>query len=175
MPSPFSGINHLALITPDMDQTVRFYRDILGCDLVATIGRDFGNGNYMRHYFFSLGPNNTLAFFEWNGVDDIGTYKPAGIPANGRQFDHLSFNVKDREAMLAMQKRLQDAGWPVTEEIDHDFIHSIYFDDPHGISLEISYWLVDVEQNPVMGDARPVPAVAEQAEPAEAVKVVSRA
>ena len=35
----FSGINHLALITPDMNATVRFYRDVIGLPLVAAIGR----------------------------------------------------------------------------------------------------------------------------------------
>ena len=160
MASPFSGINHLALITPNMDETVRFYRDILGCDLVATLGMYRGE-HFMRHYFFSIGEQNTIAFFEWSGVDDIGPRKDAGLPATGRQFDHVSFNVADREALLAMQKRLRDHGVDVTEVVDHHVIHSIYFDDPHGISLEISYWLVDVQKEPSFGDARPVASVAE--------------
>ncbi len=47
----WSGINHLALVTTDMDATVRFYHGVLGASLVATIGTpDF------RHYFFELGP-----------------------------------------------------------------------------------------------------------------------
>ena len=170
MASPFTGINHLALITPDMDQTVRFYRDILGMDLVATIGQiSYRGDKWMRHYFFSLGPGNTLAFFEWEDVKDIGEYKPAGIPASGRQFDHVSFNVKDQEALLAMQQRLREHGVDVTEVIDHKVVHSIYFDDPHGISLEISYWLVDVEQTPVLMDERPVAAVTEKEQPAPVV------
>ena len=32
------GINHLALVTPDMDATVRFWHGVLGARLVATIG-----------------------------------------------------------------------------------------------------------------------------------------
>ena len=38
------GINHLALITPDMDATVRFYHGALGMPIVATINamRDEG-------------------------------------------------------------------------------------------------------------------------------------
>ena len=170
MASPFTGINHLALITPNMDETVRFYRDILGMDLVATIGQiSYRGDKWMRHYFFSLGPGNTLAFFEWEDVKDIGEYKPAGIPASGRQFDHVSFNVKDQEALLAMQQRLREHGVDVTEVIDHKVVHSIYFDDPHGISLEISYWLVDVEQTPVLMDERPVAAVTEKEQPAPVV------
>ena len=57
------GINHLALVTNDMDATVRFYHGTLGARLVATIGTpDF------RHYFFEFGPQNTVAFFEYAGL-----------------------------------------------------------------------------------------------------------
>ncbi len=31
----YSGINHLALITPDMDTTVRYWRVLLGMKLIA--------------------------------------------------------------------------------------------------------------------------------------------
>ena len=53
-----TGINHLAFITGDMVKTIRFYRDLLGMELVAGIGHP----GY-RHYFFSCG-NTQVAFFE---------------------------------------------------------------------------------------------------------------
>ena len=56
------GINHLAMVTGDMDKTVRFYRDILGFPVVATIGNRPDSYPY-RHYFFDIGPDTTLAFF----------------------------------------------------------------------------------------------------------------
>ena len=43
--SPFSGINHLALVTGNMDATTRFYRDVLGCKLVATLGNEIGRAH----------------------------------------------------------------------------------------------------------------------------------
>lgn len=63
----FRGINHLALVTNDMEGTVRFYRDVLGMPLVAAIG-NVENGYPFRHYFFETGPNNCIAFFEWPEV-----------------------------------------------------------------------------------------------------------
>ena len=36
------GINHMAMVTNDMEKTVRFYRDIMGFHMVAAIG---GNPN----------------------------------------------------------------------------------------------------------------------------------
>ncbi len=59
---PWRGINHLALITTDMDATVRFYHGTLGARLVATIGTP-----EFRHYFFKFGPQCTVAFFEYAG------------------------------------------------------------------------------------------------------------
>ena len=65
------GVNHLALVTPDMDATVRFYAGVLGMRLVATT-----MAGPMRHYFFEIGPQNTVAFFE---VKDAETFdKRAG-------------------------------------------------------------------------------------------------
>ena len=159
--SPFSGINHLAMITGDMDKTVRFYRDVLGCKLVATIGTD-----RFKHYFFLIGKNNTIAFFEWPGVEPGVPEKPAGMPAPGRQFDHLSFNVESYDDLLNLQQRLRERGVDVTRVVDHQFIHSIYFDDPNGISLEASVWLMDPENEVAYDDPDPVPAVKEQPQPA---------
>lgn len=153
----FSGINHLALITPDMDQTVRFYRDIMGLPLVGALSTPT-----FRHYFFDLGNHNTIAFFEYFGVTDTGGEKPAGIAASGRQFDHLSFNVETEEDMLKLQDRLREQGVEVTRVVDHDFIQSIYFTDPSGISLEASYWVRDITVDPSLHDENPVAALLEQ-------------
>jgi catechol 2,3-dioxygenase-like lactoylglutathione lyase family enzyme len=158
--SPFSGVNHLAMITADMDKTVRFYRDVLGCKLIATLGTD-----RFKHYFFSIGHHNTIAFFEYAGIDPGVPEKPAGMPAAGRQFDHLSFNVDTYEDLLALQKRLREHGVDVTRVVDHKFIHSIYFDDPNGIALEASVWLMDPESEVSYQDPDPVSAVKDSAIP----------
>ena len=156
----WQGVNHLALVTPDMDATVRFYHGVLGMPLVATL-----MAGPMRHYFFRIAPGNTVAFFEWKGAP--GFAKPAGMPTRTPlQFDHLSFNLPDHESLVALQARLQEAEVEVTEEIDHGFIHSIYFTDPNGIALEASFWLSDATakaegDRSAFIDPDPVPAVRE--------------
>ncbi|HMC38197.1 MAG TPA: VOC family protein [Acidimicrobiales bacterium] len=133
------GINHLALITTDMDATVRFYHGVLGARLVAHLGNEA-----FRHYFFEIGPENTIAFFEYRGVDLEPFAKPAGVPdRRAVQFDHLSFNLPDEEALLKLRSRLKAAGCEVTDVVDHGFIRSIYFTDPCGIALEASWWVTD--------------------------------
>jgi catechol 2,3-dioxygenase-like lactoylglutathione lyase family enzyme len=158
------GINHLALVTKDMDETVRFYHGVLGAPLVAHLA-----GPNFRHYFFDIGPGNTVAFFEYRDVDFATFAKPAGVPdPRATQFDHLSFNVPDEHALVCLQQRLRDADCEVTEVVDHGFIKSIYFSDPGGIALEASYWVTDPTGHPadlrdarLFSDPHPVSAVVE--------------
>lgn len=157
------GVNHLALVTPDMDATVRFYHGVLGMRVVATV-----MAGPMRHYFFEMGPQNTVAFFEVKRAEAFTA--PAGIPDRLRkaQFDHLSFNVADEDALVELQARLRSFGCEVTPVVDHGFVRSIYFNDPHGIALEASWWAIDATGRPadfadqrLFGDPDPVPAIRE--------------
>jgi catechol 2,3-dioxygenase-like lactoylglutathione lyase family enzyme len=158
----WSGVNHLALVTPDMDATVRFYVGVLGMRLVATT-----MAGPMRHYFFEIGPRNTVAFFEVKGAETFA--KGAGAPSDRAiQLDHISFDVPDEHALETLRKRLLAAGSEVTEVVDHGFIRSVYFTDPNGIALEASWWVVDAtgratdyRDGAVFGDPTPVPAVEE--------------
>jgi catechol 2,3-dioxygenase-like lactoylglutathione lyase family enzyme len=153
----YHGIHHLAMATNDMDKTVRFYRDILGMPLVATTG-DRARGRY-RHYFFQLGPQQTLAFFEWPGMLEE-FHKPAGMPARGQvQFDHVAFGVTSVAELEKLRLELQAKRVDVTDIIDHGFCQSIYFTDPNGIALEASVWTEDIFERPHQGDQQPVPAV----------------
>jgi len=162
-PPRWRGVNHLALITPDMDKTVRFYHGVLGMRLVATVA-----AGPLRHYFFEIGPENTVAFFEWSGTETFA--KPAGVTTDKfpMQFDHLSFNLPDEQALEDLQRRLRDAGVEVTRVVDHEIVRSIYFSDPNGIALEASWWAIDVTGRPadyndehLFADPHPVPAVEE--------------
>jgi catechol 2,3-dioxygenase-like lactoylglutathione lyase family enzyme len=158
------GINHLALVTPDMDATVRFYVGVLGMPLVTTL-----MAGPMRHYFFEIAPGNTVAFFEIAGAETFR--KAAGTPASlPVQLDHISFNVADEDALVVLRSRLLAAGSGVTEIVDHGVMRSIYFTDPNGIALEASYWVVDGTGQPFdptdrsrFLDPDPVAAVAELA------------
>ncbi|HUF33969.1 MAG TPA: VOC family protein [Acidimicrobiales bacterium] len=158
------GINHLALVTTDMDATVRFWHGVLGARLVTTIG-----AASFRHYFFDFGPEQTVAFFEYRNAKIEPFSKPAGVPdPRAAQFDHLAFNLADEHALEELAARLKAHGCAVTDVVDHVFVRSIYFTDPNGIALEASWWVIDpTGRDADYGDRRlfsdpdPVPAVRE--------------
>ena len=158
------GVNHLALVTADMDATVRFWHGVLDARLVTTIGTPA-----FRHYFFEIGAGNTVAFFEYREQPLERFAKPAGIPyRHASQFDHLSLGLADEDALHRLQSRLKEHGCEVTDVVDHGTMRSIYFTDPNGIALEASWWVVDPTGRPsdlgderIFADADPVPAVQE--------------
>jgi catechol 2,3-dioxygenase-like lactoylglutathione lyase family enzyme len=160
------GINHLALVTTDMDATTRFYHGVLGARLVATIGTPA-----FRHYFFEVGEGNTIAFFEYRHTELSRFAKPAGVPdSRAIQFDHLSLNVTDERALESLRARLKSYDCEVTDVVDHGVMRSIYFTDPNGIALEASWWVTDATgrdadygDRDLFADLDPVPAVGELA------------
>jgi catechol 2,3-dioxygenase-like lactoylglutathione lyase family enzyme len=158
----FTGVNHLAFATGDMDKTVQFWRDLLGMRLVTTMGQ-----TGFRHYFFELSPTDLVAFFEWQGVEGIPE-KPHGMPVRGPFiFDHVSFGVENADDLWALKDKFMAAGLEVSDVIDHGFVHSIYTFDPNGIPIEFSYDVpgFDVRQRPLFGDRTPTAITQEGADP----------
>lgn len=158
----YTGINHLAMVTADMEKTIRYWRDLLGMRLVAGLGsKDY------RHYFFEISNRDMIAFFEWPAVEKIPE-KDHGVPVKGpAAFDHIAFGVEDDAALWALKDRLESAGFWVSEVIDHGFIHSIYTFDPNNIPIEFSSPVagVDVRRLPKMLDRHPAAAAKEGSEP----------
>lgn len=158
----YTGVNHLAMVTGDMDSTIRYWRDLLGMRLIAGLGQ-----HGYRHYFFEISENDMIAFFEWPDVSPIEE-KEHGRRVSGRvAFDHVSFGVESREMLLELKDRIDAAGFWVSEVIDHGFIHSVYAFDPNGIPIEFSWNVsgVDLRLDPAMLDAAPSDIAREGAEP----------
>ena len=158
----FNGINHLAMATGNMDETILFWRDLIGMRLVAGLGKP----GY-RHYFFALSEHDMIAFFEWPGITPVEE-KEHGRPVSGRFiFDHVSFGVDTENDLWEIKDRIAAAGIWVSEVIDHGFIHSIYSFDPNGVPIEFSRHIegTDVRRSPLMADRKPTEAALAGSEP----------
>jgi catechol 2,3-dioxygenase-like lactoylglutathione lyase family enzyme len=136
------GVHHLALNTEDMRTTVDFYTRVVGMPLVHAMkvppGLGTGPGNRgnppyegIRHYFFDMGNDSLLAFFEIPRGREPRA-KRDGI--GGMQ--HVAFCVTVA-SFEALQKRLAEARVAYDGPIDIlPGLRSIYFLDPNGIRLE---------------------------------------
>src|SRR5207248_2144455 len=108
------GIHHLALNTEDMRMTVDFYARIVGMPLVhamkvpAGLGTGMANrGNppyeRIRHYFFDMGNDSLLAFFEIpKGKEPagkrnaIGAMQHCAFTVTAARFQEVTARLKER-------------------------------------------------------------------------------
>jgi catechol 2,3-dioxygenase-like lactoylglutathione lyase family enzyme len=118
------GIHHTALISSNVEQTIRFYQDVLGFPLTELIeNRDYSGSS---HFFFDLGNGNLLAFFDFPGLD-LGPYAEVlgGL-------HHIAISVEP-ERWEHLKNKLDAAG--VGYQLESGT--SIYFRDPDGARLEL--------------------------------------
>jgi catechol 2,3-dioxygenase-like lactoylglutathione lyase family enzyme len=118
------GLHHTALISSDVERTIRFYQEVLGFPLTELIeNRDYAGSS---HFFFDIGNGNLLAFFDFPGLD-VGPYAEVlgGL-------HHLAISV-DPDRWQELVHRLDAAGVP--HEVHSDV--SVYFRDPDGARLEL--------------------------------------
>ena len=118
------GVHHVALLSSDVERTVRFYQDLLEFPLTDM----FENRDYegSTHFFFDIGNGNALAFFDLPGLD-LGPYAEVlgGL-------HHLAISVEP-EKWRRLKAKLDDVGI----EYAHIDGSSIYFRDPDGARLEL--------------------------------------
>jgi catechol 2,3-dioxygenase-like lactoylglutathione lyase family enzyme len=123
-PSSARGLHHTALVSGDVERTVRFYQDVLEFPLTEMIdNRDYPGST---HFFFDIGHGNLLAFFDFPGLDSapyaevLGGLHHVAISVEPERWDHL-------------RGKLEAAGVPLA-------LHSgtsLYFTGPDGERLEI--------------------------------------
>lgn len=118
------GLHHTALISGDVERTVRFYQDLLEFPLTEVIdNRDYAGST---HFFFDIGNGNLLAFFDFPGLD-LGAYAEVlgGL-------HHVAISVEP-----ARWQQLRDKLDAAGIDYAHHSGSSLYFRDPDGARLEL--------------------------------------
>jgi catechol 2,3-dioxygenase-like lactoylglutathione lyase family enzyme len=173
--------SHLVFITRDMDETVKFYRDILGLPVVSTrlveVAVD-GERQCVREYFFEIPGSDAFGFYEvpespdgrtttpltgwfWPGTEEEVVERP-------HKLDHMCFHVETKEDVDFFCSRLTEHGIPFLGPFvarATGFTHRIYFYDPSGNPLELAtvteghLELLAADSTHYLGDDDPVPSM----------------
>ncbi len=151
------GIHHLALTTEDMKMTTDFFVRVVGMPLVHAMkvppGVGVGPGNRgnppyeeVRHYFFDMGNDSLLAFFEIpKGAEPVSKRDAIG----GMQ--HCAFTVTPSQLEVLIG-RLKTNKVAFDGPIDIlPGLRSVYFYDPNGIRMEACCQPAAGEQPGVIG------------------------
>ncbi len=118
------GLHHVALVSSDVERTISFYQDLLGFPLTELVeNRDYPGSS---HFFFDIGHDNLLAFFDFPGLD-LGPYAEVlgGL-------HHVAISVAP-ERWQEVVDRFDEAG---VEYVVHSGV-SVYFTDPDGARIEL--------------------------------------
>ena len=143
-PPPIQGLHHYAYRAKDAEETRHFYEDILGLPLYHIIQSDRvpSTGEYCpyTHFFFRLGDGSYIAFFDLG--DDEAALPSPNTPA---WVNHIAFSVPTLADLTAIKTRLEAHGIDVIGVTDHHVFKSIYFFDPNGVRLELSYQIASAQ------------------------------
>jgi len=131
-------IHHVAYRCIDAKQTVQWYKQNLNMDFILAFAEDHVPSTkafdpYM-HIFLDAGNNNVLAFFELPNQPEMGRDENTPL-----WVQHLALKVKDQAALLAAKAHLETNGIEVLGVTNHGIFHSIYFFDPNGHRIELTY------------------------------------
>lgn len=149
IPMPLlAGLNHIAVLTVDLDRFVAFYTEVF--DLVVVFREDTPG---FRHAILRTGPDSWLHPVQVDG-------NPHGT-AVARMFDrghldHLALTAASPEAFGALRSRLRHRGLHDDTVDDLGAFHSVWFEDPDGMRVEVVL-IVDPELRGIH-EPRPLPA-----------------
>jgi len=178
-PMQYRGVNHVALVSRDMAETVDFYTRVLEMPLVRTIDLPDGRG---QHFFFDCGGGDTIAFFWFPnapaaapGVASMHPdYQKVGSQTAHASMNHLAISVplekfdeyaeRLRSKGVALRVLNHEDGEKHSNEqlTENAWIRSMYFRDPNGIHMELAALVrpfrpSDVAHDPVNASGERVP------------------
>lgn len=142
------GTEHIGFTVPDLDEAERFFVDIIGCELVYSLGPFVRDDDWMQTNlgvhprtvmrelrFFRCGFGPNFEIFQYDAADGQ-LPEPRNSDIGGH---HLAFYVDDFDAALAY---LRERGVEVMGEPTASSSHStgqrwVYFRSPWGMQFEL--------------------------------------
>jgi catechol 2,3-dioxygenase-like lactoylglutathione lyase family enzyme len=127
------GLNHVAVLTNDMDRLKEFYTSVFDAEL-AHDGAEPGGPPGARMAVVYIGPHTELNVFQ---VDDNDEAKRQ-TPMFGRgRLDHIAFHASSLDNFETIRDRLIDRGAADDFVTDFGPILSMFFRDPDGLECEV--------------------------------------
>ena len=163
------GINHVVLNVRDLEESHRFWTELMGFRQVAELKPDEYRGRNVKMRFYSgVQEDGSL------NHHDLALAESPNLPPPDRwrmfegacAINHIAITLPSREAWLAQLEFLQQRGVEFKRRVNHGTTHSLYIRDPNGYGVELLYelprsvWEGDVdaalnyaENLPTEGDA----------------------
>jgi catechol 2,3-dioxygenase len=139
-----SAINHVVLNVRNMEESHRFWTEILGFKQVGQVRPRPDRPNPPKMRFYSVDHGGKLSHHDIALVEDPSLPPP---PAEWSMFglpmavNHVAIALPSREAWLQQLAFLQSKGVKFNRRVNHGMTHSVYINDPNGYGVEVLYEL----------------------------------
>ncbi|MDA1098755.1 MAG: VOC family protein [Proteobacteria bacterium] len=159
-----SGLNHLVLNVRDLEESHRFWTEILGFKQVGELHATPERPNPPKMRFYSGDHDGRDHHHDVALVENTALPEP---PAEWRMFgtpiavNHIALTLPSREAWQRQLAFLQSRGVKFDRRVDHGMTHSLYIHDPNGYGVELLYdlpreiWEGDIDA--ALNWVRPLP------------------
>ncbi len=133
MGSLLDGVNHVAILTADMERFIHFYQEAFEAKVEHDNPNHAGNEGE-RMVIMSIGGQSEFNVFEVPG----NTQAQVQIPMFGRgRIDHIGLNASNRETFEQVRQRLMKLGASDGTVTDFGAKLSVFFRDPDGLEAEV--------------------------------------
>ena len=138
-----SGINHLVINVRDIEESHKFWTEIVGLTQVAELHPTQERPNPPKMRFYSADHNGKLTHHDIALVESRNV-PPAGewaLRDSGVAINHVALTMPNREAWMRQLEFLQTRGVKFNWRVNHGVTHSVYINDPNGYGVEFLYEL----------------------------------
>jgi catechol 2,3-dioxygenase len=148
------GINHLVLNVRDIEESHKFWTEIVGLKQVATLRQRPDRPQMPKMRFYSADHSGKLTHHDVALVESPNLPAPAEwVLADGRvAINHVALTMPSREAWHKQLAFLQSRGIKFNWRVNHGVTHSVYINDPNGYGVEFLYELPrEMWENDIQG------------------------
>jgi catechol 2,3-dioxygenase len=137
------GINHLVLNVRSMEESHRFWTELLGFRQVGELKPTPQRPNPPKMRFYSGDRGGTYTHHH-----DIALVENPNVPEPPREWsmfgpalavNHIAITLPDRESWQRQLAFLQSRGVKFHRRVEHGMTHSLYISDPNGYGVELLY------------------------------------
>ncbi len=143
--TPPSGISHIAICVRDLDRSLVFYRDLIGCEVIKDEVQDTSVGG-LPHVYTDQHAQRRLVYLRCGSAPIVVMTAHPGDPVSGEPImldqigiSHFSFTVPD---VTAAVERLLAQGVETCGPVDafknaDGRIRTVFVRDPDGMLVQL--------------------------------------
>jgi catechol 2,3-dioxygenase-like lactoylglutathione lyase family enzyme len=148
----YTGFAHVGVSTHDMEATIDFYANVLGCHRVADERMEIGAGGVIRQVSIDVGGGQYIVFMEAKGVEGISdSYDTSingalGVPSG---MYHYALRLASLDELMVKATAIANHGISVSEITDLGNAKAIFLQDPNGLQLELAVKVRDFDDSDI--------------------------